>query len=94
MPDFFSASTAAAVLLCTIITATGLLPAPGLLAWNSISAARSVQPMSWAPEAMRAIVAAAPLPGSKVTFRSSCLKNPFSAGTRKHAAGPSKRVSS
>ena len=45
MPDFFSAITAAGVLL-TIITPTGLFGASGLLAWNSISAAMSAKPMS------------------------------------------------
>ena len=46
MPDFLSAMTEAGVSLYTIITATGLLGASGLLAWNSMSAARSAKPMS------------------------------------------------
>ncbi len=45
MPDFLSENTAAGVESYTIITATGLFGAVGLLPTNSISAARSAKPI-------------------------------------------------
>jgi hypothetical protein len=45
MPVFLSESTAAGVVSYTIMTATGLFGAVGLLPTNSISAARSANPI-------------------------------------------------
>ena len=74
MPLFFNDITEAGVLLYTIITATGLFGTSGLLAWNSIKAAKSAKPMSYEPEATRVTAPPEPLPASTVTSSLASLK--------------------
>ena len=74
MPVFLSEKTAAGVESYTIITATGLLGAAGLLPTNSMSAARSAKPIWYVPEATRLTALPDPLPASIVTSSFSAAK--------------------
>ena len=62
------------VLAANDTTAAGLLGASGLLAWNSIKAAKSAKPTSYAPEATRLTAPPEPLPASTVTSSLASLK--------------------
>jgi hypothetical protein len=72
--------------------ATGLMGASGLLAWNSISAARSAKPRSWVPEATR-WMAPAPLAAS-IHIQTGLFEIAFLLGVDKQGCSPSKRQSS
>src|SRR5688500_15401065 len=65
-----------------------------LLPQNSIRAARSANPISYAPDATRFTALPEPLPLSTVTSSFSAAKYPLALASRNSAAGPSKRQSS